>query len=102
MKLGLLLFQILTAYENGTVFERGPGPDRSGRFKRSRGPWFNQDAVQRLGRIGFKEFTREFKHLDVGIGQSAEEQFRVYARDCFNFGSCRKANRTSGLGDCKL
>ena len=94
MKLGLLLFQILTAYENETLFERGP--DRSGRFKRSRGPWFNQETITRLGRIGFKDFTREFNAIDVGIGQTAEEQFRVYARDCFNFGSCRKADRNVG------
>lgn len=35
------------------------------------------------------EFEKKFKEIDVGLGLSMEEQYRVYARDCFNFGPCK-------------
>ena len=42
------------------------------------------------GDLTYIEFINQFDKLDVGLGQSLEEQFRVYKRECFFDPQCQR------------
>ena len=56
-------------------------------------PSFSQEILNRFGDLTFNEFVENFNQLDVGLGQSHEEQFRVYKRECYLFGECNYAKQ---------
>ena len=56
-------------------------------------PSFAQETLNQFGDLTFNEFVANFNQLDVGLGQSHEEQFRVYKRECYLFGDCNSAKQ---------
>lgn len=82
------------AFDNGTVEEQ---KKKKNKRKGIRTPWFGE-KIKKFGKLSMEGFEKKFKDLDVGLGLSMEESYRVWARDCFNFGECRKrGKRTSAI-----
>ena len=51
-------------------------------------PSFPQEKLDQYGILKYNQFVKKFKDLDVGLGQSLEEQYRTYRRDCYLYSSC--------------
>ena len=61
--------------------------------------WFSDEDVAVEQAISYDEFEKTFysKARSTGFTRSMEEYYRIYARECHNFGGCkkwRKAERT--------
>ena len=61
--------------------------------------WFSDEDVAVEQAISYDEFEKTFysKARSTGFSRSMEEYYRIYARECHNFGGCkkwRKAERT--------
>ena len=49
--------------------------------------------TEQYGDLTYNKFIAAFNKLDVGMSSTLEEQFRVYKRECFLHGECRKFGR---------
>ena len=46
--------------------------------------------MRRYGDLGYDSFLAAYDDLGVNLSQTFEEKFRVYKRECFNQGVCKK------------
>ena len=59
---------------------------------------FNKSTITQFGDLNYNTFISSFNALDVGIQNTLEEQFRVYKRECFLQGKCRKFGKQRAAG----
>ena len=52
-------------------------------------PNFGQDKLDQFGDLTYNQFKKKYADLDVGLGQTYEEEYRVYKRECYLYGTCK-------------
>ena len=52
-------------------------------------PNFGQDKLDQYGDLTYNQFKKKYADLDVGLGQTFEEEYRVYKRECYLYGKCK-------------
>ena len=57
-----------------------------------------ESVIQQFGDLNYDNFVSSFNALDVGMKNTLEEQFRVYKRECFLQGKCRKFDKQRTAG----
>ena len=59
---------------------------------------FLESVFHQFGDLNYNNFVSSFNALDVGMKNTLEEQFRVYKRECFLQGKCRKFGKQRSVG----
>ena len=60
--------------------------------------WTTADIIEQYGEISWAKFRKIYWSLDKEMRSSLEEYYRDLKRDCFNFGKCKKKQK-SRVGD---
>jgi len=55
---------------------------------------FTMENLRNFGHFSFAQFVENFDEIDAGLDESMEEQYRIFQRECFHFGNCKKTIST--------